>query len=359
MRTGIHFEVTTADRNRLEAIVVDRNSPQKHVWRARIILLTADGLGTNEIERQAGVDKNSVWRWQERFMTEGIDGLLRDRTRKSRIPPLTDDISAEVVALTLTEPPGETTHWTAAAMAKAVALSISSVQRIWRKHGLQPHRFRQFKLSNDKWFAEKLRDVVGLYMDPPAHAVVLSFDEKSQIQALDRTQPGLPLKPGRCGTMSHDYIRHGTTTLFAALNVLDGSVIGQCMQRHRHQEFIRFLNLIEAKVPAGKIVHVILDNYAAHKHPKVREWLVRHPRFVFHFTPTSASWLNAVEGFFAILAKRRLKRGVFKSLVDLQAAINRFLAEHNQSPKPFTWTKDPDEIIAAVRRGHQVLDSIH
>jgi len=359
MRTGIHFEVTTADRNRLETIVVDRNSPQKHVWRARIILLTADGLGTNEIERQAGVDKNSVWRWQERFMTEGIDGLLRDRTRKSRIPPLTDDISAEVVALTLTEPPGETTHWTAAAMAKAVALSISSVQRIWRKHGLQPHRFRQFKLSNDKWFAEKLRDVVGLYMDPPAHAVVLSFDEKSQIQALDRTQPGLPLKPGRCGTMSHDYIRHGTTTLFAALNVLDGSVIGQCMQRHRHQEFIRFLNLIEAKVPAGKIVHVILDNYAAHKHPKVREWLVRHPRFVFHFTPTSASWLNAVEGFFAILAKRRLKRGVFKSLVDLQAAINRFLAEHNQSPKPFTWTKDPDEIIAAVRRGHQVLDSIH
>ena len=358
MRTGIHFEVTTADRNRLETIVVDRNSPQKHVWRARIILLTADGLGTNEIERQAGVDKNSVWRWQERFMTEGIDGLLRDRTRKSRIPPLTDDISAEVVALTLTEPPGETTHWTAAAMAKAVALSISSVQRIWRKHGLQPHRFRQFKLSNDKWFAEKLRDVVGLYMDPPAHAVVLSFDEKSQIQALDRTQPGLPLKPGRCGTMSHDYIRHGTTTLFAALNVLDGSVIGQCMQRHRHQEFIRFLNLIEAKVPAGKIVHVILDNYAAHKHPKVREWLVRHPRFVFHFTPTSASWLNAVEGFFAILAKRRLKRGVFKSLVDLQAAINRFLAEHNQSPKPFTWTKDPDEIIAAVRRGHQVLDSI-
>ena len=359
MRTGIIFEVSSADRARLESIVADRNSPQKHVWRARIVLLTGDGVGTNEIERQAGVDKNSVWRWQERFMAEGVDGLLRDKTRKSRIPPLSDDVAAGVVALTLTDPPGETTHWTAAAMAKAVAVSVSSVQRIWRKHGLQPHRFRQFKLSNDKWFAEKLHDVVGLYMHPPAHAVVLSFDEKSQIQALDRTQPGLPLKKGRLGTMTHDYVRHGTTTLFAALNVLDGSVIGQCMQRHRHQEFIRFLNLIEAKVPAGKIVHVILDNYAAHKHPKVREWLARHPRFVFHFTPTSASWLNAVEGFFAILAKRRLKRGVFKSLVDLQAAINRFLAEHNQSPKPFVWTRDPDEIIAAVRRGHQALDSIH
>ena len=359
MRPGIIFEVNAADRVRLEAIVADRNSPQKHVWRARIILLTRSGVGTNEIERQAGVDKNSVWRWQERFMLEGVDGLLRDKTRKSRIPPLSDEVAAGVVALTLDDPPGETTHWTAPAMAKAVAISVSSVQRIWRKHGLQPHRIRRFKLSNDKWFAEKLRDVVGLYMDPPAHAVVLSFDEKSQIQALDRTQPGLPLKKGRCGTMTHDYKRNGTTTLFAALNVLDGSVIGQCMQRHRHQEFIRFLNVIEAKVPAGKIVHVILDNYAAHKHPKVIEWLARHPRFVFHFTPTSASWLNAVEGFFAILAKRRLKRGVFTSLVELQAAIKRFLAEHNQSPKPFVWTKDPDKIIAAVKRGHQVLESIH
>jgi transposase len=359
MREGIRVEVTAADRSRLEAVVADRNSPQKHVWRSRIVLLTADGVGTNEIMRQTGKTKTAVWRWQERFMAEGVDGLLRDKTRKSRIPPLSDEVATGVVALTLTDPPGETTHWTAAAMAKAISVSVSSVQRIWRKHGLQPHRFRQFKLSNDKRFAEKLHDIVGLYMDPPAHAVVLSFDEKSQIQALDRTQPGLPLKKGRLGTMTHDYVRHGTTTLFAALNVLDGSVIGQCMQRHRHQEFIRFLNLIEAKVPAGKIVHVILDNYAAHKHPKVREWLVRHPRFVFHFTPTSASWLNAVEGFFAILAKRRLNRGVFKSLVDLQAAINRFLAEHNQSPKPFVWTKDPDEIIAAVRRGHQVLDSIH
>jgi transposase len=359
MRTGVSIDLNLADRARLEAIAADRNSAQKHVWRSRIILLTADGIGTTEIMRTAGVAKTCVWRWQERFMTDGVDGLLRDKTRPSRIAPLGDEIVAGVVAKTLAAPPGEVTHWTAAAMAKMTGVSVSSVQRVWRKHGLQPHRIRQFKLSSDTRFAEKLRDVIGLYVDPPAHAVVLSFDEKSQIQALDRTQPGLPLKTGRCGTMTHDYKRNGTTTLFAALNVLDGSVMGQCMQRHRHQEFIRFLNRIEAKVPAGKIVHVILDNYAAHKHPKVIEWLGRHPRFVFHFTPTSASWLNAVEGFFAILTKRRLKRGVFKSIVDLQAAINRYLADHNQASKPFTWTKDPDEIIAAVRRGHQTLDSIH
>ena len=222
-------------------------------------------------------------------------------------------------------------------------ISVSSVQRIWRKHGLQPHRTRQFKLSNDPQFAAKLHDIVGLYVDPPAHAVVLSIDEKSQIQALDRTQPGLPMKKGRCGTMTHDYIRHGTTTLFAALNVLDGSVIGRCMQQHRHQEFIRFLNAIEAAVPAGKLIHAIADNYATHKHPKVRAWLARHPRWTFHFTPTSASWLNAVEGFFATLTKRRLKRGVFRSIVELQAAINRFLAEHNSEPAAFPLDQEPKE----------------
>jgi transposase len=220
-------------------------------------------------------------------------------------------------------------------------------------------RVRQFKLSNDPNFAAKLHDIVGLYLDPPAHAVVLSVDEKSQIQALDRTQPGLPMKKGRCGTLTHDYKRHGTTTLFAALDVLDGKVIGRCMQRHRHQEFIRFLNAIEAAVPAGKLIHAIVDNYATHKHPKVRAWLTRHTRWAFHFTPTSASWLNAVEGYFAKLTKRRLKRGVFCSIVDLQAAIKRFVAETNADPRPFQWTKDPDKIIAAVRRGHQVLDSIH
>jgi len=359
MRTGISFTVSPDDRARLESIVADRNSPQKHVWRCRIVLLTAAGLGTNAIMREAGVAKTAVWRWQQRFAEEGVEGLLRDKTRPSRVPPLADAVVEQVVALTLGEPPGEATHWTGAAMAGAAGISVSSVQRIWRAHGLAPHRFRRFKLSNDPQFAAKLRDIVGLYVDPPSHAVVLSFDEKSQIQALDRTQPGLPIKKGRLATMTHDYKRHGTTTLFAALDVLDGKVIGRCMQRHRHQEFIRFLNLIEAEVPAGKIVHVILDNYAAHKHPKVHAWLGRHPRFVFHFTPTSASWLNAVEGYFAKLTSRRLKRGVFRSIVDLQAAINRFLAETNVNPRPFVWTADPDKIIAAVKRGHQMLDSIH
>jgi transposase len=359
MRTGISITLRPSDRRRLQALVRDRNAAQKHVWRAEIVLLTASGLGTNEIMRQTAKSKTCVWRWQERFMEEGFDGLLRDKTRPSRIAPLGRDVAERVVALTLTDPPAETTHWTAATMAKACSISVSSVQRIWRAHGLRPHRIRQFKLSTDPRFVDKLRDVVGLYVDPPAHAIVLSVDEKSQIQALDRTQPSLPLKRGRAGTMTHDYKRNGTTTLFAALNVLDGTVIGRNMQRHRHQEFIRFLNTIEAQVPAGKAVHVILDNYAAHKHPKVRAWLDRHERFTFHFTPTSCSWLNAVEGFFAKLSRRRLKRGVFRSVVDLQAAINRFLAETNQMPKPFTWTADPDKIIAAVKRGHQVLDSIH
>jgi len=359
MRAGISITVSPLVRRRLQALIRNRNAPQKHVWRAEIVLLSADGIGTNEIMRRTGRSKTCVWRWQERFMEEGFDGLLRDKTRPSRVAPLGAEVVERVVALTQTDPPGETTHWTAALMAKETAISVSSVQRIWRIHGLQPHRVRQFKLSTDVKFIQRLRDVVGLYVDPPAHAIVLSFDEKSQIQALDRTQPGLPMKKGRAGTMTHDYKRHGTTTLFAALDVLEGKVIGRCMQRHRHQEFIRFLNTIEAEVPAGKIVHVILDNYAAHKHPKVRAWLQRHERFVFHFTPTSCSWLNAVEGYFAKLSKQRLKRGVFRSVVDLQAAINRFIEETNQMPKPFTWTADPDKIIAAVRRGHQVLDSIH
>jgi len=272
---------------------------------------------------------------------------------------LAPEIAEQVVALTLGPPPGETTHWTALAMASVIGISVSSVQRIWRAHGLQPHRMRQFKLSNDPQFAAKLRDIVGLYVDPPAHAVVLSVDEKSQIQALDRTQPGLPLKRGRCGTMTHDYKRNGTTTLFAAPDVLEGKVIGRCMQRHRHQEFIRFLNAIEREVPAGKLIHVVLDNYAAHKHPKVIEWLGRHPRVTFHFTQTSASWVNAVEGFFAKLTKQRLRRGVFHSLVSLQEAINRYVAQTNDDPCTFHWTKDPDKIIAAVRRGHQTLDSLH
>jgi transposase len=359
MRTGIAISVTSEDRRRLEAIIGDRNRPQKHVARARALSATAEGCGTNEIMRRSGLSKPAVWRWQERFMREGLEGLLRDKTRKPGKAPLPAETVARVVELTLADPPGETTHWTARAMAKTVGIGVVSVQRIWKAHSFTPHRMRAFKLSKDPQFLEKFNDVVGLYVDPPAHAVVLSVDEKSQIQALDRTQPGLPLKKGRAGTMTHDYKRHGTTTLFAALNVLDGSVIGRCMQRHRHQEFIRFLNQVEAEVQLGKVIHVIVDNYATHKHPKVRAWLARHPRWTFHFTPTSASWLNAVEGFFSVLTRRRLKRGVFCSIVDLQAAINRYLAEHNGDPKPFNWTADPQRVLAAISRGNQTLESLH
>jgi transposase len=359
MREGISVEVSATDRARLEAVVADRNSPQKHVWRAGIILATADGLGTGEIMRRTGKSKPSVWRWQERFMREGVPGLLRDRTRPARIPPLPQAAIDRVIELTAAEPPHEATHWTASAMAAATGISPSSVLRVWRAHKLRPHQVRTFKLSRDPAFVSKLRDIVGLYLDPPAHAIVLSVDEKPQIQALDRTQPGLPVKPGRCATMTHDYERHGTTTLFAALNVLDGTVLGRCMQRHRHQEFIRFLNAVEAAVPAGKLIHAILDNYGTHKHPRVLAWLARHPRWTFHFTPTSASWLNAVEGFFAKLTKRRLRRGVFGSLVELQAAIKRFLAETNADPRPFVWTASPEHILEKVRRGNQALDAVH
>ena len=244
-------------------------------------------------------------------------------------------------------------------MAQAAGSSLRSVQRIWAAHGLKPHRVKTFKLSRDPKFAAKVQDIVGLYVDPPEHALVLAVDEKSQIQALDRTQPGLPMKQGRLGTMTHDDKRHGTTTLFAALNVLQGKVIGQCMQRHRHQEFIRFLNKINREAAPALDVHVILDNYGTHKHPKVIAWLKRHPRFRSHFTPTSASWLNAVEGFFSKLTRRRLKRGVFSSVADLQEAINRFIAEHNENPKPFVWTADPHAIIEKVRRGNLALASNH
>jgi transposase len=359
MHKRTQFKLKPKDRASLEAAVANRNSPQKHVWRARIVLMTAAGHGTAEIMQQTGKAKTVIWRWQERFGAEGLAGLWRDKTRPSRIPPLAPKIAERVVALTLGGPPAAATHWTGAAMAEAAGISVSSVQRIWRAHGLRPHRVRQFKLSNDPEFTAKLHDIVGLYVNPPDHAIVLSVDEKSQIQALDRTQPGLPMKKGRAGTMTHDYKRHGTTTLFAALDVLAGKVIGQCMKRHRHQEFIRFLNAIDANVPTKKAIHVIVDNYATHKHPKVMAWLARHPRFTFHFTPKSASWLNAVEGLFAKLAKQSLKRGVFRSVEELKAAIHRFLAHTNAAPKPFTWTKDPNTIIAAVKRGHQVLDSIH
>ncbi len=324
--------VSAEDRARLAAIIDDRNRPLKHVQRAQIVLFSADRLPVLQVARRAAVSRPAVWRWQRRYADAGVDGLLRDKTRPPGKEPVPTATVAKVLALTCGEPTGEATHWTGRAMAKAVGLSLRTVQRIWQAHHLQPHRIRTFKRSNDPAFA------------------VLSIDEKSQIQALDRTQPGLPIKPGRCGTMTHDYKRHGTTTLFAALNTLDGVVLGRCMQRHTHQEFIRFLNAVERAVPAGKLVHAVLDNYGTHKHPKVKAWLARHPRWTFHFTPKSGSWLNAVEGFFSKLTRQRIRRGVFRSIVDLQAAINRYLAEHNHDPKPFAWTKPADAILAKLNR---------
>jgi transposase len=359
MRAGLGVSATPRDRIRLEAIVADRNTRQKHASPARVIVAAADGCGATEIMRRLGLSKPVVWRWQERFMHEGVDGLLRDQTRKPGKPPLPAATVQRVIDLTLGDPPGETRHWSVRAMAKAVGIGAVRVQRIWQANGLTPHRMKTFTLGNDPNFAETFSDMVGLYVDPPAHAVGLSIDEKSQIQALDRTQPGLPMKEGRAGTMTHDSIRHGTTTLFAALNVLDGTVIGRNMQRHRHREFIRFRNQVEAALPAGKTVHAIVDTYATRTHPKVRAWLARHPRRTFHFTPTSASWLNAVEGFFSALTRRRLKRGAFCSLVDLQAAITRYLAEHNNHPKPFTWTANPTRVLAASAQRQHVFETLH
>ncbi len=285
--------------------------------------------------RQVGKSKPTVWRWQQRFLEEGVDGLLRDRNRGTGKRPLSPEVRALVLAKTVGEKPPNASHWSLRTMAKAVGIGHTSVQRIWAEHGLKPHLVSTFKLSNDPGLAEKVADVVGLYLNPPDKALVLSVDEKSQIQALDRTQPGLPMKKGRAGTMTHDYKRHGTTTLFAALNVLDGTVIGQCMKRHRHQEFLRFLRKLDRETTKQLDIHLIVDNYATHKHAKIKEWLEKHPRFHFHFTPTSASWLNQVERFFAEITRDAIRRGVFKSVPELEAAIDDYLAKHNQTPKPF------------------------
>src|SRR5215213_7106629 len=357
MRPGTSITLSPFDCRRLGAITAYRNTPQKHVWRAEIVLLSAEGVGTVEIMHRTGTSKTCVWRWQERFAAEGVEGLLRDKTRPPRVPPLGQEVIDQVVALTATEPPHEATHWTGAAMAKAAGVSVSSVQRIWRAHGLAPHRVRRFKLSNDPEFVPKLRDIVGLYVDPPAHAVVLSVDEKSQIQALDRTQPGLPLKKGRAGTMTHDYKRNGTTTLFAALDVATGQVIGECLPRHRAQEFLTFLKTIDHQTPAHLDLHLILDNYATHKAPPIQRWLQRHPRFSLHFTPTSSSWLNLVERLFAEITRQRIRRGTFATVPQLQASITYFIDHRNQNPKPFVWTAKPTTIIAKYRRARAALQA--
>ncbi|MDE3114801.1 MAG: IS630 family transposase [Pseudomonadota bacterium] len=344
--------VSASDRAQLEAVVANRKALHKHVQRAKLILESAGRAPVQRIAAAVGISRPMVWRWQQRFAEDGAEGLLHDKTRKPGKAPISQQVVARVVTLTCSAPPHQATHWTGRAMAKAAGISLRSVQRIWQAHELQPHRIRSFKRSRDPNFEAKLRDVVGLYVDPPQHAVILLLDEKTQIQALDRTQPGLPLKRGKCATMTHDYKRNGTTTLFAALNVLEGNVIGRCMQRHTHEDFIRFLNSVESNVPAGKTVHAVLDNYATHKHPKVLAWLARHPRWTFHFTPTSASWLNAVENFFSKITRRRIRRGVFRSIVDLQSAIKRYLEEYNVDPKPFVWTKSADTILRKLSVVH-------
>ena len=359
MRKIEQISTSAADRERLERLVRDRNTPQKVVWRARIVLLASDGLTAEGIA--AAVDKSllTVRRWRRRYLAKGVDGLLKDATRPSRVKPLTPEKIKQVVDMTLHAKPPNATHWSVRSLAAAAGVSYSSVQRIWRAHGLKPHLVETFKVSRDKNFAAKVADVVGLYLNPPDKALVLCVDEKSQIQALDRTQPGLPMKKGRAGTMTHDYKRNGTTTLFAALNMLDGKVIGACMPRHRHREFLRFLKLIDQQTPAGLILHLIVDNYATHKTPAVKRWIKAHPRFHLHFTPTSASWLNMIERFFAEITRKRIRRGAFKSVAQLKSAIMEYLENHNADPKPFIWTKSADQILEKVAQAKQALESQH
>jgi transposase len=347
------------DRARLEGWLAGRNTPQKLVWRARIVMMWWQGAGVTGIIRATGKTKRTAYRWRNRYLARGVSGLERDATRPGRKLPLDAATIERVVGMTLNEKPPGGTHWSLRKMAKAAGLSHSSVQRIWAAHGFKPHLTRSFKLSNDPKFCEKVQDIVGLYLDPPDKALVLSVDEKSQIQALDRTQPGLPLKKGRAGTMTHDYKRHGTTTLFAALDVATGKVIGECMNRHRHQEFLRFLRTIDRNSPKSLDLHLVVDNYATHKHPKVKAWLKRHPRFHLHFTPTSASWINLVERFFGLITGDAIRRGVFRSVAELKTAIEAYLDHHNVEPKPFIWTASATDILEKVARGRQVLESLH
>jgi len=358
MRDDICIYVSPVDRARLERLVADRNTPRKVVWRTEIVLATAEGLGTMAIMRRTGKSKPTVWRWQERYMEAGVEGLLRDKTRPGRKAPLSAEAKLAVLKKTAQERPPDGTHWSVRTMAKAVGISHTSVQRIWAEAGLKPHLVSTFKLSNDPQFAEKVTDVVGLYLNPPAKALVLCVDEKSQIQALDRTQPGLPLKKGRAATMTHDYKRHGTTTLFAALDAKTGEVIGQCLPRHRAAEFLRFLRTIDRNTAKHLEVHLIVDNYSTHKTKAVKAWLAKHPRFKMHFIPTSSSWLNLVERFFAEITRKRIRRGVFTSVAELEAAIHDYLDTHNADPKPFVWTKKADVILAKTKRARTALDAV-
>jgi transposase len=320
------------------------------------VLLAAQGKSDLEISRALGISNQKASRWRKRFLRLGLHGLEKDAPRPGRKPAITSDIKEEVVRKTTQSQPESATHWSTRTMAATMGISEATVRRIWHAHGLKPHLIETFKVSKDKHFAEKVEDVVGLYLNPPEHAIVLCVDEKSQIQALDRTQPGLPLKKGRCGTMTHDYKRNGTATLFAALNVADGSVLSMCDDRHRHQEWLQFLRVIDNVMPAGQELHLIADNYATHKHAKVQRWLKRHPRFHVHFTPTSSSWLNMVERFFRDLTQKRLRRGVFRDVEELITAIGDYIDHHNKNPKPFIWTAKANDLLEKVKRARRTLN---
>jgi len=357
MRVAPTVELREEQREILTRWSRGRSTPHRLMQRARIVLLAAEGRQNKEIAETLGVMERTVGRWRTRFVKHGLAGIDKDLPRGGRKPTTRLEREQEIVHKTTQERPENATHWSSRTLAAELGVSPSMVLRVWRANGLKPHRGKTFKVSNDPHFEEKLLDVVGLYLNPPEHALVLSADEKSQIQALDRTQPGLPIKKGRCGTMTHDYKRNGTTTLFAAIDMAEGHVISTCMQRHRHQEWIRFLNRIDQETPSHLDVHLIVDNYCTHKHPKVKSWLKRRRRFHVHFTPTSSSWLNVVEGFFKKLSQKRLVRGVFRSVAELEQAIADFINVHNRDPKPFVWAATAEQIIDKVGRARLALST--
>lgn len=356
MTAAPRIAINDEDRETLERWARGRSTPARLVIRARIVLAAGTGSQNQRIAKELGVERKTVSLWRGRYAERGIPGIEKDLPRGAPPRTINDEAIEAIVKKTTGATPASATHWSTRTMAQEAGVSHSSIGRIWRKHGLKPHLSRTFKLSNDPHFAEKVEDVVGLYMSPPDNAVVFSVDEKSQIQALDRTQPGLPLKKGRCGTMTHDYRRNGTTTLFAALCTMTGNVIGECMPRHRHQEWLKFLKKIEAEVPKGLDIHVICDNYATHKHERVQRWIDKNSRVHVHFTPTSASWLNMVERFFRDLTDKQIRRGVFTGVDDLIVAIDDYIAGHNQEPKPFIWTKSARDILAKVMRAREALN---
>ena len=356
MRIAAPVSISDEQRQALRRWASGRRVPVRLAQRAKIVLLAAQGKTDLEIGAQLGVHRRSVARWRGRFIELGLSGIERDAPRPGRKRTISPAKIKRIVELTTQSRPPQATHWSTRSMAALAKVSEATVRRIWHAHGLKPHLVKTFKVSNDRHFAQKLEDVVGLSLNPPEHALVLCCDEKCQIQALDRTQPGLPLKKGRCQTLTHDYKRNGITTLFAALNTLDGSVIGQCMERHRHQEWLRFLRQIDAATPKDHDLHLIADNYSTHKHPKVKAWLAKHPRFHMHFTPTSSSWLNMVERFFRDLSEEQLRRGVFHNVPDLIQTIEHYIEHHNQDPKPFIWTARASDILAKVMRARAKLN---